>query len=93
MLDGTLATTNLLLAILTLVSVGAAIAFVVALITLVRLAREVSHLVSDLRQQLSTLSERVDGVGESLERTIADVQTHEARDDERRTGAIRVRHR
>jgi uncharacterized protein YoxC len=74
MFDGTLATTNLLLGILTMVSVAAAIAFVAALIALVRLAREVSELVRDLRQQLTTLSARIDGVGQSLEGTIEDVQ-------------------
>ena len=74
MFDGTLATTNLLLGILTTVTVVAAIAFVVALVVVVRLTRHASDLVRDLRQQLSTLSERIDGIGQSMQSTIADIQ-------------------
>jgi uncharacterized protein YoxC len=74
MFDGTLATTNLLLGILTTVTVVAAIALVVALVVIVRLTRHAGDLVRDLRQQLSTLSERIDGVGQSMESTMADIQ-------------------
>jgi uncharacterized protein YoxC len=74
MIDGTLATTNLLLGILTTVSVAAGIAFVAALITLVRLAREASEFLRELQRTLSLLSDRVDDVGQSLGSTLEDVQ-------------------
>ena len=75
MLDGTLATTNLFLAILAAVSVIELVALAFAAVAIARLTRRANALVEDLRQQLSAVTERVDEIGRSIEATVDDVKS------------------
>ena len=79
MIEGSLATTNVLLGILAAVSVFEAIALVVTLAVGVRMYRRTRALALDLQRQVRELVARVNGLAVAVEDVVADVKVVTAR--------------
>ena len=75
MLDGTLATTNTLIAILTVVSVVEAIALGIALALATRWARRAAEAVRVVHEELRPLAHRVGSVATAAEGTLAEMHS------------------
>lgn len=79
MIEGSLTTTNVLLAVLAAASVLEAVALVVTLAVGVRLYRHTRALALALQRQMPALVARVDGLAAAVEDVVADVKVVTAR--------------
>ena len=78
-MDGTLSTTNGLLAILAAVAVLEVIALIVASVVGWIIFRNLMNLMQEIRQQVPRLAERVDGIAAQLEDVLVDVKDMSSR--------------